>query len=107
MSNHTLEEIVAVEKELQAHLAEEQRKVAEWLAAERDGITRATEEKLAEARQHFRQRLAAAAAEAGDVVDEVVQQAEAYAERLKSLPEERLRLLVRGYLQRLWPERRG
>lgn len=104
MADHTLEEIVAAEKEIQARLAEERRQAAVWLAAERETITRETEAQLAEARQQCRQRIAAAEAEAADQVCELVRRAEAYAVRLQSLPEERLRARVRAHLQRLLPE---
>jgi F0F1-type ATP synthase membrane subunit b/b' len=106
MANNTLEEIVAVEQEIQAHLAEEHRKAAVWLAAERAGITRDTEAELAEARQQCRQQIADSEAEAGDGVGELVPRAEAYAARLKSLPEERLQTQILGHLHQLLPEQR-
>lgn len=106
MTNHTLEEIVAVEKEIQANLAEERRKAAVWLAGERDGITRDSEAELEEARHKCRLQIAAAEVGVGDEVTDLVRRAEVYAERLQSLPEERLRAQVSGYLQRLLPEKR-
>jgi F0F1-type ATP synthase membrane subunit b/b' len=105
MTNHTLEEIVAVEHEIQARLAEEQRQAAQWLAAERDTIARATEAELAEARHQCRQQITAAEAEAGDEGGELIPRAEAYAARLQNLPEESLQVQVSGHLQRLLPER--
>lgn len=107
MTNHTLEEIVVVEKEIQASLAEERRKAVVWLAGERDGIIRDTEAELEEARRQCRLQLAAAEAGVGDeVTTELVGRAEAYAEQLKNLSQERLRTQVSGYLQRLLPEQR-
>lgn len=106
MTNHTLEEIVTVEHEIQARLAEQQRQVAVWLAAEREVISRATEAELAEARQQCRQQIAAAEAGAGDGAGELVPRAETYAARLKCLPEERLRELVAGHLHGLLPGKR-
>lgn len=103
MTNHTLEEIVAVEKEIQARLAEEHRKAAVWVAAEREGITREAEAELAEARRQCQQRIAAAETGVGDEVIDLVRRAEDYAARLKSLSEEKLRERVTGHLQRLLP----
>lgn len=105
MADHTLEEIVAAEKEVQAQLAEERRQASEWLAGEHKVISRETEVQLDEARWQCRQKIAAAEAEAGDKVCELVRRAEAYAFRLQNLPEERLRAQVSGHLRRLLPEK--
>lgn len=107
MADHTLEEIIAAEKEIQTHLAEEQRRAALWLAAEREVIARQTEAELAEARHQCRQRIAAAEAGAGDDVGELLPRAESHATRLDNLPEERLRALLVGHLQLLLPEKRS
>lgn len=103
MTNNTLEEIVAVEKEIQAHLAEERRKATVWLAGERDRITRDIKVELEEARRQCREQIAAAEAEADEEGTDLVRRAELYAERLQSFPEEHLRTLVSGHLQRLLP----
>lgn len=107
MTDHTLEEIVAAEHEIQARLAEEQRQAAAWLAAEREVITRTTEAELAEARRQCQQQIAAAEGEPGDGVGELVRRAEAYAARLQGLSEERLRLQLVENLPRLLPEPRS
>lgn len=107
MADHTLEEIIAVEKEVQTGLAEEQRRATLWLASEREAITRQTEAELAEARQQCRQQIAAAEAGADDEAGELLPRAKSYATRLNDLSDKRLQALVAGHLHRLLPEKRS
>lgn len=105
MTDQTLAEIVAVEKDIQAQLAEEQRRAAAWLAKEREEIGRTGEEQVSAARREFRHRLTTAETEADTEVGDLLRRAELYAARLHEIPEEELRLLVRRHLTRLLPER--
>jgi F0F1-type ATP synthase membrane subunit b/b' len=104
MTNQALAEIVAVEKEIQARLAEERRKAATWLAEERERIGKEVERELAEAQREFRQAIAAAEVEAGNEIKTLLQQAEEYATRLKNLPDQDLRERIAAHLTRLLPE---
>lgn len=106
MTNHTLEEIVAVEKEIQARLAEEQGEAAAWLAGECAAVRRSAEAGLDAAQRQLRQQIVAAEAAVGDEATELVCRAETYAARLANLPEQRLRLLLVGHLRRLLPDKR-
>lgn len=104
MADQTLEEIVAVEREIQSRLAEERDRAAAWLAAERQEISRSGEARIAAARREFRQQLAAAESEAGQEVNDLLHRAESYAARLHDLTEAELRELVGRHLGRLLPE---
>ena len=104
MPNQALAEIVAVEKEIQARLAEERRKTSAWLEAERERISGEVARELAEAQREFRESLAAAEAKAEAEVRDTLQRAEEYAARLRNLPDQRLRQVLGRHLQRLLPE---
>lgn len=104
MTNHALEEIIAVEQEIEARLAEERQQAAAWLAEERRRISAAAAAALAAAEQRAREKIAAAEGAADDEAAGQLARAEAYAARLQELPEERLRQMVAGRLRRLRPE---
>jgi len=103
MTNQALAEIVAVEKEIQARLAEERRKAAAWLAEERERFGKEVERELAEAQREFRQAVAAAEIQAGKEVKTLLRRAEEYAARLKNLSDQRLRERITTHLTRLLP----
>jgi hypothetical protein len=104
MPNQVLAEIVRVEKEIQARLAEERQKAAAWLESERARITAAVELELAESQREFRRTMAAAEAEVEIKIATLLKQAEEYAERLRKLPDQRLRKQLLLHLDRLLPE---
>jgi len=104
MVNHALEEIVNEERNIQVRYEQEKRKVAEWLAREKERVSRETEEHLAESGAECREAIERAESESTLEVAEEVRRAEEYELFLKDLSDETLVNYLKKHLPRILPE---
>lgn len=103
MVKPALEEIVVIEKEIQAQIAAERRKTGEWLEQQRETIARKSAAQIAAHRQKCDQMIAEAEEEARRKMSGRVREAELYEAFLRELPDDKLRIYVKRYLPRILP----
>jgi len=103
MAAETIKEIIAVEKEIQARIAEEQGKIAQWLAAQEAEIAQewttgmeALQREQAEAEELTRTRIRERSAT-------ILAAAELEVNRCQALSREELELQVRRHLRKVLP----
>ena len=101
MERDTLEEILAVEKEIRDGLDGESSKASRWLDGVRQDVERARLEGLAQVEESARLQEAAAARGGQAKADAVVGEAEAEAQRIAALDSNWLSALVRRHLARI------
>jgi F0F1-type ATP synthase membrane subunit b/b' len=104
MGKPALEEIVAIEKEIQAQIAAERQKAEARLEELRAAIATESEAKIAECRQKCAVVISAAEDAARRAENARVNRAEFYEALLKELPDSKLDEYVRKYLPRILPE---
>jgi hypothetical protein len=106
MAKPALEEIVIIEKEIQAQIAAARRKTATWLEEQRAAIARDSAARRAARRREYEAGLAGADAAARRELEIEVAAAARYAAFLKELPDSKLAAYLRKHLGRILPERR-
>ena len=104
MGKPALEEILAIEKEIQAQIEEERRKTGEWLEQQREAIARESDAGIAACRQKCNLVISEAEEETRREVAERVREAEQYEALLRELPDNKLELYVKKYLPLILPE---
>ena len=104
MADLALEEIIAVEQEIQERLELERRRIALWRAEEKARLNRESESRLAEVSLNCQQVIAAAESEAVAEVADLIRKAEQYRQYLASLPEKDLEEIIRKHLGQILPE---
>jgi len=104
MAEQALEEILEIEREIRLRIEAETRRIEEWLAAQREAITRDSEEKIAACRRKCDLMIAKAEVEAQREVTALVEETERYAAFLKELPDDKLLEYVRKHLVAILPE---
>lgn len=98
MSDHALSDIIAVEKEIQAQIRQENEKVREWLESECRKIDEQSSRRLARHKDQCRKITEKAEKQARIEADKILNNAERYKSQLEGITENRLAKSLRKYL---------
>jgi hypothetical protein len=107
MGKPALEEIVVIEKEIQAQIEAERATTGMWLEEQKRAIARESAARIAAQRRECDAVIAEAEAEARREVEIEVAAAARYAAFLQELPDGKLAAQVKRHLHRILPERRS
>lgn len=104
MAKPVLDEIIVIEKEIQAQIEAERHNTGKWLAEQREIIARESEARISAHRQKCDLMIAKAEEDARQETAAEVRAAERYETFLEELPDKKLEIYVKKYLSRILPE---